>query len=349
VATNPERSEEEKAADSTIDQELNDKNPTIDGDITADAADRYAESIRPSWVRTDRTQTVQKDTTALEQPSKNSPDAASVASQSVAGREDTDAELKLAAASITPVKKVRKKTLIWAGIVAACLLLITLSVVTQKKQKTSLWKSEKTATPADLQRLPKEAIDEARSGEKVESKLPAKTSTETSASTTVSPSDRVKEPLSEPEVVKDLTASSQVAEQPSSSPITEKPKQEAVESPKVHIRVTTVPVTAELTLDGSSVPNPFDRLLPKNGAHLFVARAYGYSKKYSRVSFDRDRKLSLRLQRKPRKSLVTRRRATKTASRQESTIAIPRKTAKPSKAPSSTKSSRKGFVSENPY
>jgi hypothetical protein len=92
-------------------------------------------------------------------------------------------------------------------------------------------------------------------------------------------------------------------------------------------------------LDGSSVPNPFDQMFPKSGEHLFVAKASGYLKKYSTIAFDQDKKLSLKLAPKKRKRRATRRTARKAS----------RRASKPKKAASQTKSSRKGFISENPY
>jgi hypothetical protein len=350
VATNPERSAEEKAADRAIDQEPNDKSAAIEGDITADAADRFAETIRPSWVQLGPTQSVQKDAAALEQVSSKGPDVTPVVPQSGSIREDTDAELKLAAATtIRPVKKVRKKTLLWAGGVAACFFaLIAFSVTTQKEQETSLWESEKIDRPASVQSVPKEKFAKAKSVAKVESEPREKSFVEPSTSAINSPANREEEPLSASET-KVSTASSQAAEQPLAKPIAEESEQQATAPQKVRIRVKTIPATAELTLDGSSVPNPFDQLLPKNGEHLFVAEASGYLKKYRRVAFDRNKELSMQLAPIKRKSRASRGTATKTASRRKSAKKASRRTSKPRRAASRAKSSRKSFISENPY
>jgi hypothetical protein len=349
VATNPERSAEEKAADRAIDQKPNDKSAKIEDGITADAADRFAETIRPSWVQLGPTQSVQKGAAAIEQVSTKGTDVDPVVPQPGTSREDTDAELKLAAATILPVKKVRKKTLLWAGGVAACFLaLIVFSVTTQKEQETSLWENEKPDRPVSVLNVPKEKPTKAKSGAKVESKSPEKSTVEPSASAISSPANRVEEPVSAPETT-GSTPSSQAAEQPLTKPIAEESEQKAAAPPKVRIRVTTIPATAELTLDGSSVPNPFDQFLLKNGDHLFVAKASGYLKKYHRIAFDQDRELSMQLAPIKQKSRESRRTATKTASRRKSARKVSRRTSQPRRPASRAKSSQKGFISENPY
>ncbi len=348
MATNPERSLEEKAADRTIDQEPKDKSATNGSDISSDAADRFADTIRPSWVQMGPSQSDQKDA-APEQPPNSSPDAASVVEHSDSIREDTDAELKLAEASILPVKKVRRKTLLWASGVAACfIVLIAFSVTTQKEQETSLWESETADKPPPVESVPKEKIAETKSAAQSESVPSTKSIAEPSSSAISSAEKRVEEPLITPET-EVSTASSQAAEQPIAKPIAEQSEQKPAQPPKVRIRVKTVPTTAELTLDGSSVPNPFDQLLPKNGDHLFVAKASGYSKKYRRVAFDRDREVSLKLAPKKKKRRAKRRAATKTVAKRRSAKKASVPTSKPSRSSSRAGSSRKGFVSENPY
>ena len=218
MATNPERSTEEKAADREIDQEPNDKNATIDGDITADAADRFADTIRPSWYQIDKTPGAQEDSAALEQPESNNPEVDAAVPQSGSGREDTDAELKIAAATILPVKKVRKKMLLWVGGVTACFFaLIAFSVTTQKEQETSLWESDKGDKTAPAESVLEEKSAEAKSGAKAESETPTKSVAEPTASAINPSADRVEKPVLAPEN-NDLAASSQPADEAMSKP-----------------------------------------------------------------------------------------------------------------------------------
>jgi serine/threonine protein kinase len=66
----------------------------------------------------------------------------------------------------------------------------------------------------------------------------------------------------------------------------------------VRIRIGTVPSVAELTLDGAPLNNPFsDQLARSDMRHMIIAKAPGYRPASQLVTFDRDRELTLTLER----------------------------------------------------
>jgi hypothetical protein len=119
------------------------------------------------------------------------------------------------------------------------------------------------------------------------------------------------------------------------------------------IRVTSVPEDAELTLDGSRVPNPFDTGMPRGGKHRIHAQAAGYHSKDLTLNFDRDQEVAIRLDRRetkptrvvaPAKTLaVTRPR------RPPPPAAPPRATFPPYRRPAPPATKGAGFVTESPY
>lgn len=98
----------------------------------------------------------------------------------------------------------------------------------------------------------------------------------------------------------------------------------------VHVRISTVPASAALTLDGDSIPNPFDAWVAESGARAVVASADGYAERTWSVTFDQDQTLSL----------VLKRNVTPAPRRPARPRPAPRKPAKPRGA---------GFVTDNPY
>jgi S-DNA-T family DNA segregation ATPase FtsK/SpoIIIE len=65
----------------------------------------------------------------------------------------------------------------------------------------------------------------------------------------------------------------------------------------VRIRLTTSPKDATLSIDGITVPNPYDQLLPKGGKHRVTASAPDHETREQMVDFERRRDLVLRLPR----------------------------------------------------
>jgi len=126
----------------------------------------------------------------------------------------------------------------------------------------------------------------------------------------------------------------------------------------VRIQLKTVPASATLLIDGTSVANPFDVVVEKSGKHRVQAQAPGYRESDFTLNFDRPRDLSLRLQ----KVRVVRKQAARraaparapAASREPAKFSVrpaPDPTPEPSKpAPVAPKPAKgAGFVSESPY
>lgn len=73
------------------------------------------------------------------------------------------------------------------------------------------------------------------------------------------------------------------------------------EAKTVHVRISTTPSGAELKLDGERVPNPFDAWVNRGGSHNVVADADGYTQREWSIAFDQDQTLSLVLKREEAK------------------------------------------------
>lgn len=101
----------------------------------------------------------------------------------------------------------------------------------------------------------------------------------------------------------------------------------------VHVRVETDPPDATLLLDGKPIANPFDTDVPRSGEHRVEARAPGHVSRALTVDFASDRRLELKLKRRPARAARRARPA-------------PRK---PRAHPAPSKSTGAGFVSEDPY
>jgi hypothetical protein len=132
--------------------------------------------------------------------------------------------------------------------------------------------------------------------------------------------------------VDSVAASAPAPSEPRVASLTIKPAapQPPPERQLVHIRVSTRPAEATLTLDGRPVQNPYDVRMERGGGdHVLEASAAGFKSRSLRVDFDRDRSVTLRLrkQRSPGEGRAKRAPA-----------------AKP--APSGKGA---GFVSESPY
>ncbi|MBN1652587.1 MAG: hypothetical protein JXA30_02305 [Deltaproteobacteria bacterium] len=345
---NPQSSVEPRAADRETARQAEQKSTGQTDRLSADDADRYAESFRPSWVSSNQEVIGQNSET---EPVKSEIAAASTSKtieiDPSCVKEDTDAEIKLAIASIHPVAKVRKKTFLWAGGAAAVfVLLIIFSVATQKKQETSLWENG-TSELEKPKTKPRETKLQAK-GRKNRAEPPniattrrgatARDSKAVSKAAELPTESKADSPLASLAAVQTKSEENLEAA-PAAAPAA------AAQPAKIRIQVTTIPTSAELTLDGSVVSNPFDQWLPKGGQHLFVARSNGYLKKFRRVVFDRNKELTLELSPKKEKSRSVGETASKTIRAKKAT----ERTAKTSSARARAKSSRKGIISVNPY
>jgi hypothetical protein len=136
------------------------------------------------------------------------------------------------------------------------------------------------------------------------------------------------------------------------------PEPTATQSTKVRIQLRTTPATATLLIDDTPVANPFDQSVEKSGKHRVRAEAEGYRETDFTLNFDRNRDLSLRLQkirvaRKPaaRRAAIPLR-AKAPARQREREREVARPSAQPVPAPTpapAAKPKGAGFVSESPY
>jgi hypothetical protein len=123
---------------------------------------------------------------------------------------------------------------------------------------------------------------------------------------------------------------------PSSAPTTAHPStaaaapEDTAEAESVHIQIRTRPADAQLTMDGRPVTNPFDARVFPSGEHRLIASKEGYEDHTASLRFDRNRSVTLTLQRA----------RTSTAAPSSTTTTRPRR--RPTKRSTS-------FVSDNPY
>lgn len=144
------------------------------------------------------------------------------------------------------------------------------------------------------------------------------------------------EPPASPSVAKPMPIAAAVppqATQEPKAPAAPPTPPEPTRPKSVHVRISTVPANAELTLDGDSIPNPFNAWVAESGARAIVASADGYTERTWSVTFDQDQTLSL----------VLKRIVAPTPPRPARPRPAPRKPAKP------TKPRGAGFVTDNPY
>jgi len=125
------------------------------------------------------------------------------------------------------------------------------------------------------------------------------------------------------------------------APAREKP----VEPATVHIQILARPKHARLTLDGSPIPNPFEADVVKGGKHRVQAHADGHRSNDLTISFDRDRDLELKLD-----AIGAAGRPKKARNRTRASAQQANPAPKPAKAAAETAPARgAGFVSESPY
>jgi hypothetical protein len=125
----------------------------------------------------------------------------------------------------------------------------------------------------------------------------------------------------------------------------------------VRIQLQTTPENATLLIDGATVGNPYDQTVSKSGKHHVRVQAPGYRESEITLNFDRDRDLSVRLQ-KIRTARSARRSPPPAASapvaRPTTPVlsirpSAPEKRAPAKPAPAKAPAKGAGFVSESPY
>ena len=133
-----------------------------------------------------------------------------------------------------------------------------------------------------------------------------------------------------------------------------------VVSATVRIQLQTTPENATLLIDGATVGNPYDQMVSKSGKHHVRVAAPGYRESEITLNFDRDRDLSVRLQklRTARTTRTARRSAPPAPSvpvtRPTTPVlsirpSAPEKHAPAKPAPAKAPAKGAGFVSESPY
>jgi hypothetical protein len=125
----------------------------------------------------------------------------------------------------------------------------------------------------------------------------------------------------------------------------EKATEKANQPATVHVQILARPKHARLTLDGSQIPNPFEADVVKGGKHRVQAHADGHRSSDLTISFDRDRDLELKLDPIGAAARAKKARTRTRASAQQASPA-PRP-AKPAAATAPARGA--GFVSESPY
>jgi hypothetical protein len=121
---------------------------------------------------------------------------------------------------------------------------------------------------------------------------------------------------------------------PDTAPIAAAPPEP--QPPKsIHLRISTSPTNADITLDGDAVPNPFDAWVPRAGTHAITLSAEGFVERTWDVNFDQDRTLALALKRE--------------AARRTSARRPPRPSTPRTPTPRRDRPRGAGFVTDNPY
>ncbi len=282
------------------------------GTLSDHDADRFADSMRPSW----------------DMPAADTEDSWSAANafattatqiptgRAVAPSNDSD--------GLPPVvlKRSLDKRMITAGIGGLLLIALALwSMIDHKPEAPPAWEGTSTNAPATP------------SAPAPPSAPPPGTSPAASAPAAATPTPPVATPSVPP--VTTTAAPAPLAPAPTEAPSAPvpTPTTPSPTTPKtVHVRISTTPSGAELKLDGERVPNPFDAWVTAGGAHKVVADASGYTQREWSITFDQDQTLSLVLKREEAKRPV--RRTRRPAAR------APQSKSRPRGA---------GFVTDNPY
>jgi len=111
----------------------------------------------------------------------------------------------------------------------------------------------------------------------------------------------------------------------------------------VHVRISAVPSQAALTLDGETIPNPFEADMVKGGKHRVQASAPGRRSADVTLKFDQNRVLELKL-------AEVRTAAAKSRRQRPTRANAPPRTPRPaSSSPAADSTRGAGFVSESPY
>lgn len=269
-------------------------------------ADRFADNLRPSW-----------EMAPSEHPDHWSAGPVATPIPAAQGRTPTPRRAPISEPDDVPALVVRRGTnrraLVAAGGVVLLLVLVVWSMSSGPTPPPPSW--DKTQTAVTSASTPVTAASAA--------KAPATSAPENAAPT---PSAAAARPA--PETVPSTPTAASDTPAP---PVRDAPSPAAT-AKSVHLRVTTTPASAQLTLDGEVVPNPFDAWVARGGTHRVTASATGYVERGVDVVFDRDQTHALALQRAAVERAPARRTRRKASARS-----------------TTTRSRGAGFVTDNPY
>jgi hypothetical protein len=125
------------------------------------------------------------------------------------------------------------------------------------------------------------------------------------------------------------------------TPVSERPRAPVT----VHMQIAARPSHARMTLDGSPIPNPFEADVIKGGKHRLQAHADGHRSSDITVNFDRDRDITLKLD--PIATPTARPKKARRARPAAQPAASAPKPARPAAEAAPARGA--GFVSESPY
>ncbi len=293
--------------------------------LSSDEADRFADSIRPSW-----------EPPLPEQEPEPVAGTSATDSQAIARSrrnghtwvDDTHDRIELQRELPTGGLRQQKGLLMAGGLSIGLLAVIWISMAAQPDEKPEPWDSSETVSEAS-----EPAPSGPGAGSETDVRAPGSGSAQHSAQLAMaplasalpdsvgsspgnSPGSSPEAPPSEPAAAEPVqTGAPQIGSAPQVSATanaSSKKRQGSAaaasskgsrtsgrardKSPaKVHIRVTTLPSTAELSLDGSRVPNPFEAWVPPSGRHEFRAQAKGHKKVWRLLDFGENQTVQLKL------------------------------------------------------
>jgi hypothetical protein len=330
--------------------------------LSADDADRYANSIRPSWDPVPQGEKGEKG--------DNGSSAVRTAPvfESRENKETPAVWNPNSSAHGIPIQipyQFSKKHFFWVfGSVAAVVALFALVILVSSgtdigaraKFNRFSGSSSRQSVPKDMPRdnaaqgaIARDALPKTKT--QVEQPSPASATTSSARTAATQPAVVPVRPTENaPEVLQQLsTGAISVKSAPAA------PAVQLKAETKVRIRVETSPKKAQLYLDGAAVANPYDLQVNTSGSHLFEARLEGYGSATQTVDFNKDRLVYLSLSRAQREatasaastkqvaSVTSQRKTASRASAKQKSVRRARPTASPSKSIGA------GFVSTNPY
>jgi hypothetical protein len=297
---------------------------SVSADLSAADADRFAARFRPSWEA------------AAPGPVSARPSAPHSVPASIPSSAAWDQETDLDVSEFPGAKQRRRALMLAAAAVVSFVVLVALGFLS-------------TRTTAPLVTTPHTDLREQQRSEPSPQTPPPQ----------AMPAPAPVEPAPPPPPTVVPVAPPTAAAEPAPAPPSEPSVQARVEKPArgpvlVHVRVTTSPDDAQLSLDGSPVPNPFDTSMPQGGKHRVVAHADGYHSDTLTLSFDRDQTVAIRLDKlkptKPRRAPTPTSKPAVVATHTRRPVPPPRRIAAP--APSTSRgptTKGAGFVTESPY